>query len=382
LHWNFSKINKNLSHMALRSGCECGSSCEKTLEKFKNLKGGSLEDSIQAEYIWIGGSGEDIRSKGKTLKAPVKSIKDIPDWNFDGSSTGQAKGSYSEIWLKPAKYVKDPLRGGENILVLCECLDAKTMQPVETNFRSIAAKIFSNEKVAEQHPWFGIEQEYTMYDVKTQRPLGWPSVGYPAPQGPYYCGVGASRVFGRPVVEAHYKTCLYAGIPIAGINAEVMPAQWEFQIGPCEGIEAADYLWLARYLLLRVAEEFDVAISLEPKPVLGDWNGTGCHTNYSTAAMRAKDGYKHILEGVDRLGKNHQKHMKAYGKRNRRRLTGNHETAKFDEFSFGVANRAASIRIPRQCEIDKKGYFEDRRPAANCDPYCVTAMIAETTLLD
>jgi len=333
-------------------------------------------------FIRIGGSGEDIRSKAKTLKAPVKSIKDIPDWNFDGSSTGQANGSYSEIWLKPGKYVKDPIRGGENILVLCECLDAKTMKPVPTNHRSMASKVFANEKVASQHPWFGIEQEYTMFDIKSQRPLGWPSVGYPAPQGPYYCGVGATKVYGRLIVEAHYKACIYAGLPLGGVNAEVMPAQWEFQIGPCEGIEAGDSLWLARYLLLRIAEEFNVEISFEPKPVPGDWNGTGCHTNYSTAAMREKDGYKYILEAVYRLETNHQKHMQAYGKRNRRRLTGDHETAKFDEFSFGVANRAASIRIPRMCEIEQKGYMEDRRPASNCNPYQVTALLAQTTLLD
>jgi glutamine synthetase len=368
--------------MAFASGCEATLFCDKLTDKFMNLKGGAIDKRIQAEYIWIGGSGEDLRSKGKTLEGPIKSIEDLPDWDFDGSSTGQAKGTYSEIWLKPVKYIKDPFRGGENILVLCECLDAKNMQPVETNRRAHASKIFNNKKVAQQHPWFGMEQEYVFFDVKTRRPLGWPSVGFPAPQGPYYCGVGAAKVFGRPIVEAHYKACLYAGIPIAGINAEVMPAQWEFQIGPCEGIEAADYLWLARYLLFRIAEEFGVSISLEPKPILGDWNGTGCHTNYSTQAMREKDGYKHIMEAIDRLGKNHEKHMKQYGKRNRRRLTGHHETAKFEEFSFGVANRGASVRIPRKCEIAQKGYLEDRRPAANCDPYAVTAAMAETTLLD
>jgi len=222
---------------------------------------------------------------------------------------------------------------------------------------------------------------YAMFDPKTERPLGWPTNGFPAPQGPYYCSVGAGKAFGRAVVEAHYKACLYSGIEICGINGEVMPSQWEFQIGPCEGIDAADQLWLSRYILNRVAEDFGVAISLEPKPVAGDWNGTGCHTNFSTASMRKEGGYKVLLEAIEHLSKYHKTHMQVYGKRNKKRMTGLHETARFDEFSFGVANRGASVRIPRLCEIEQKGYFEDRRPAANCDPYDVTSAIASTTIL-
>jgi len=351
------------------------------LSKYLKLGNGDKGTQIQAEYIWIGGSGEDIRSKGRTLPAPIKSVKDIPDWNFDGSSTGQAKGKFSEVWLRPVKYVKDPFRGDDNILVLCECLDAKTLEPLPSNHRGIARKIFENKSVISEEPWFGIEQEYTIFDPKTGRPFGWPTMGFPSPQGPYYCSIGASTAFGRAIVEAHYKACLYAGIRLTGINAEVMPSQWEFQIGPCEGIDAADQLWLSRYILNRVAEEFGATISLEPKPMPGDWNGTGCHTNFSTASTRKEGGYKALLDAIEKLSKHHKLHMKVYGKRNKKRMTGIHETAKFDEFSYGVANRGASVRIPRQCEIDQKGYFEDRRPAANCDPYDVTAAIASTTIL-
>lgn len=337
---------------------------------------------VQVEYIWIGGSGEDLRAKTKTLNKKVTDISQIPAWNYDGSSTGQAEGHYSEIWLQPVKYVRDPFRGGDNILCLCETLNAKTMKPIDTNKRAAAKKVFEEKAVIDEEPWYGIEQEYTMLTADTGTPLGWPTNGFPAPQGPYYCGVGANVTFGRQIADAHYRACLYAGINISGINAEVMPGQWEFQCGPCVGIDSGDQLWLARYILNRVAEDFGVVISYEPKPVAGDWNGAGAHTNYSTKSMRANGGYKEILNAIKKLGKTHEVHMNSYGLRNEARLTGRHETAKYNEFKYGVANRGASIRIPRQCELDQKGYLEDRRPAANCDPYLVTTMIAQTTILN
>jgi glutamine synthetase len=349
------------------------------LPKYLALEQGQ---KIQCEYIWIGGSGEDIRSKTRTLPSKVTSVDEIPPWNYDGSSTGQADGSYSEIWLQPVKFVPDPFRGGDNILCLCETLNAKTMEPIATNKRAKAREVFEAKQVAEEVPWYGIEQEYTMLASESLIPLGWPSNGFPAPQGPYYCSVGSNVAFGRSVAESHYRACLFAGIDISGINAEVMPGQWEFQVGPCEGIDSGDQLWLARYLLNRIGEDFGVVISYEPKPIKGDWNGAGCHTNYSTKSMRADGGYKAILGAIKKLGKAHKAHMAVYGLRNEDRLTGKHETAKFHEFKYGVANRGASIRIPRQCELDQKGYLEDRRPAANMDPYQVTAMIAATTILD
>lgn len=337
---------------------------------------------VQCEYIWIGGSGMDIRAKTRTLPKKVNDVKEIPPWNYDGSSTGQADGSYSEIWLQPIRYVHDPFRGGDNILCLCETLNAKKMVPINTNKRNKALEIFEAKQVKEEVPWYGIEQEYTMMTADTRTPLGWPTNGFPAPQGPYYCGVGANVAFGRHIAEAHYRACLYAGIDISGINAEVMPGQWEYQVGPCVGIDSGDQLWLSRYILNRVAEDFGVIISYEPKPIQGDWNGAGAHCNYSTKSMRADGGYQAILDAIKKLGRAHKAHMESYGKGNELRLTGKHETAQYNEFKYGVANRGASIRIPRQCELDQKGYLEDRRPAANCDPYLVTSMIANTTLLN
>jgi glutamine synthetase len=336
---------------------------------------------IMAEYVWIGGSGADLRGKTRTLDHEVKSADELPVWNYDGSSTGQAPGKDSEVYLKPVTIFRDPFRRGRNIIVLCEAVlpDGK-MTPIVTNTRRQAVEIF--EKGKEHKPWFGIEQEYTLFNADGVTPLGWPVNGYPGPQGPYYCSIGSENAFGRRVVEAHYRACIYAGVRIAGANAEVMPGQWEYQIGPCEGIESPDHVIMARYLMGRVCEDFGVIVSFDPKPKSGDWNGAGCHTNYSTLAMRNDGGYDEIVKAIEKLKLKHDEHIAIYGKGNERRLTGAHETAPISKFSYGVANRGASIRIPRQAKLEGKGYFEDRRPASNMDPYVVTAKIFKTTVLD
>ncbi|KAH8158996.1 hypothetical protein CIB48_g9254 [Xylaria polymorpha] len=300
--------------------------------------------------------------------------EDLPVWNFDGSSTEQAPGDNSDVYLRPVAVFPDPMRGVPNILVLSECWNADGT-PNKFNHRHECAKLM--EAHAEHEPWFGLEQEYTLFDME-DRPYGWPKNGYPAPQGPYYCGVGAGRVMCRDVVDAHYKACLYAGVKISGTNAEVMPAQWEFQVGPCEGIEMGDHLWIARFLLHRVAEEFGAKISVQPKPIPGDWNGAGLHTNFSTKEMRIEGGMKHIEAAIKKLEGRHQEHIAVYGEGNELRLTGRHETGSIDQFSFGVANRGASIRIPRECAAKGYGYFEDRRPASNADPYQITGIMMET----
>lgn len=334
-----------------------------------------------AEYIWIGGNGGDIRGKTKTLSKKPASVADLPVWNYDGSSTNQAPGKDSEVYLKPVAIYPDPFRRGDNIIVLCEtCLPDEKLTPIPTNTRSAAKKLF--DEAPEEEPWFGIEQEYTLFYQDKTTPFGWPAGGYPGPQGPYYCGAGTENSFGRRIVESHYKACLYSGVKISGVNAEVMAGQWEYQVGPCVGIESGDMLILSRYLMQRVCEDFGVVVSFDPKPVAGDWNGAGCHTNYSTKAMREDGGYAVIIEAVERLGKKHLEHIQCYGTGNERRLTGAHETAPITKFSYGVAHRGASVRIPRTAKADGKGYFEDRRPASNIDPYVVTSKIFSTCTLN
>ena len=324
---------------------------------------------VRAEYIWIDGTipTPKLRSKTKILEEG----EEPPVWAFDGSSTNQAAGSTSDCVLRPVYQCHDPIRGGNSILVMNEVL-FPDMSPHPTNTRAAceeaAGKYASHEMI------FGIEQEYTFF--KGSRPLGFPDAGYPAPQGGYYCGVGADEVFGRDVVEKHLDICLEAGLDVSGINGEVMPGQWEFQIGPLPALDVSDQLWVGRWLLYRVAEDDGINATLYPKPARGDWNGAGAHTNFSTKEMR--DSYQACVDAAEALRRRHDLHIANYGAGIEERLTGRHETCSYKEFRYGVSDRGASVRIPWQVERDQKGYIEDRRPNANMDPYVVTRLILET----
>lgn len=331
---------------------------------------------VRLEYIWMDGHAptQKLRSKTKVLEGPIKTIEDLPDWGFDGSSTNQAEGNNSDCLLKPVYKVPDPIRGGDDLLVMCEVMNADGTVH-STNTRA-PLRVLS-EKYKDEKAWFGIEQEYTLFEGRN--PLGWPEGGYPAPQGPFYCGVGADEVYGRDIVEEHMQLCIDAGLQISGINAEVMPGQWEYQIGPLSPLNSGDQMWLSRWLLYRIAEDYGVSATLHPKPVKGDWNGAGAHTNFSTESMRSLGGIKVIEEACEKLSKKHDEHIEVYGAHNEERLTGLHETCSIKEFRYGVSDRGASIRIPMQTAKDGFGYLEDRRPSANMDPYKVCAVLLETT---
>ena len=331
--------------------------------------------SYQAEYIWTDGSEPTRKLRSKTKI--VANDQTPPTWGFDGSSTNQATGHFSDCVLVPVWSCPDPLRGAGDVLVMCEVLNSD-MTPHPTNTRAAALAVA--KKYASFEPKFGIEQEYTFF--KDGRPFGWPEVGFPAPQGPYYCGVGGSKMPGRDIVEAHTLACLRAGIGIEGTNAEVMMGQWEFQVGVLSPLDVSDQLWVARWLLFRIAEDFGVFATLEPKPILGDWNGAGAHTNFSTKAMREDGGWDAIIAGCEAIGKRIDEHIAVYGEGIASRLTGAHETAHFTKFSYGTSDRGASIRIPWKVAVDKKGWLEDRRPNANMDPYEVTAVMVETVCGD
>jgi glutamine synthetase len=359
---------------------------------------------IKLEYIWLDGSKpQQLRSKTKIVPedtfGPLGSGEDenpenYPLWSFDGSSTLQAKagiGENTDCLLNPVFVVNDPFRGWPHKLVLCEVLNPDNTTH-KTNKRGelseLICRLEIDETIKEESPWFGWEQEYTLTHKPNSKfaegeglPLGFESdykTNAPRPQGDYYCGIGADSVVGRKIVEEHMNMCLSIGLEISGINAEVLLGQWEYQIGPVTPLNGSDQLWISRYILQRVAENSDVNVSFHPKPLQGDWNGTGCHVNFSTKEMRELGGIEIIEETMLKLEKNHNQHIEVYGLFNDMRLTGEHETSSINDFSYGFSTRDTSIRIPAQSLVEGRGYFEDRRPASNCDPYQVTLRMLET----
>lgn len=344
----------------------------------------------QATYIWIDGHKptQHLRSKVRVVDINPDSTpqpNDFPEWGFDGSSTYQAEGDFSDLVLQPVCCVANPLSIGNDYLVLCEVYDQQG-QPHQSNTRAKLRQAMDQGGAA-QEPWIGFEQEYTLFDG--HQPLGWPVHGYPAPQGPFYCGVGADEVYGREFVDKHADACIDAGLMIFGTNAEVMPGQWEFQIGyrdiegeSADPLTVSDHLWIARWLMYRIGEEYNITVKLDPKPVPGDWNGAGKHTNFSTKDTRdPQKGRQAIEDAVECLKQNHQQHISNYGHNLDKRLTGLHETAPIDKFSHGSSNRGASIRIPAAVAQKGYGYLEDRRPGANADPYVVSTCLIQTICL-
>ncbi len=330
---------------------------------------------FKLEYIWLDGYEPVPNLRGKTKIsdfAEVPTLEQLPLWGFDGSSTRQAEGSDSDRMLQPVALFPDPARAN-GLLVMCEVL-LPDGTPHSSNSRATIPD--------DPDTWFGFEQEYFLYEGGA--PLGFPSGGgFPAPQGEYYTGVGYKNVgsVARRIADEHLELCLAAGIAHEGINAEVAKGQWEFQIFGKGSKRAADELWIARYLLLRLCESYGVDVNFHPKPlgVEVDWNGSGMHTNFSTKAMREVGGrdYFEALMAAFELYKDD--HIDVYGPDNHLRLTGLHETQSIDTFSYGVADRGASIRVPHSfVQNGYRGYLEDRRPNSMGDPYRITGRILQT----
>ena len=325
------------------------------------------------EYIWLDGykPTQSLRSKTKIVDDFGGGLDECPMWSFDGSSTEQADGSSSDCLLKPVAIFPDPARKN-GYLVMTEVLNADGSVH-ESNGRGTIADEDDDDF------WFGFEQEYFLWDTEADKPYGFPANGYPGPQGPYYCSVGASNAYGREIIEEHLDLCLDAGINVEGINAEVATGQWEFQIFAKGAKSAGDQIWVARYLLERTAEKYGLAINWHPKPVTGDWNGSGMHANFSNTLLRtcgSEDVYKSVCDAFAPVIK---EHIEVYGADNDMRLTGLHETQSIDKFSYGVSDRGASIRIPvATVQNGWKGYLEDRRPASNGDPYKIAGRIIKT----
>jgi glutamine synthetase len=341
--------------------------------------------TVILEYIWLDGHGE-LRSKYKTVYVDDPFQFELEQWNYDGSSTYQAETGNSEIILNPVRKYKNPFFETSCIsyLVMCDTYKRENgvLVPTESNYRAAAREVFDQ---TEHHmPWFGLEQEYFMMahrgTSESSTPLFFGKYTHVESQGQYYCGVGNQHITFRQLAEKHYLHCLYAGLQISGINAEVAPNQWEYQIGPVVGIEAADQLWVSRYILHKLSEEYNINISFKPKPVKSPWNGSGLHTNFSTAETRAHGGLDMMHEYIAKLKVAHTTHIAVYGD-NSERLSGECETSDIHQFSCGYGNRGCSIRIPTTALNDKRGYFEDRRPASDADPYRVTGALMATCCL-
>jgi len=337
---------------------------------------------IKLEYIWLDGyyPEPNLRSKVKVIDAPTKfangkqlygvTLEECPEWSFDGSSTQQADGHFSDCILKPVRLYSNPINRGlmDSFLVLCEVMNPDGT-PHDSNTRSIIGEEDSDL-------WFGFEQEYTI--MKDGKPLGFPTNGYPEPQGKYYCGVGNGQVLGRGFVDAHMENCIMAGIDITGTNAEVMLGQWEYQVFSKGKLKAGDDLWISRYILQQMSEDFGFTIEFHPKPVKGDWNGSGLHCNFSNEEMRTEGGEEYFQSIFKTFDSRHQDHIHCYGSDNDQRLTGKHETQHISKFSWGISDRGSSIRVPLATSKEWKGYLEDRRPASNGDPYKITKVISDS----
>ena len=331
------------------------------------------------EYIWLDGYEPVANLRSKTTIKDFNEfpkLEELPVWGFDGSSTRQAEGSSSDCLLKPVAHFPDSTRNN-GVLVMCEVL-LPDGSPHPSNSRATI--------LDDPDAWFGFEQEYFLY--QNGRPLGFPAEGFPPPQGLYYTGVGFSSVgdIAREIVEEHLEICLDAGINHEGINAEVAKGQWEFQIFGKGSKKAADEIWVARYILMRLGEKYGVDIEFHCKPLLGayddplDWNGSGMHCNITTQYMREVGGKDYFLKLMDAFSKYREEHIAVYGPDNHLRLTGLHETQSIDQFSWGVADRGASIRVPHS-SVKKdayRGYLEDRRPNSAGDPYAIASRVLQT----
>lgn len=325
------------------------------------------------EYIWLDGyePTANLRSKTKVVDNFSGKLEDCQNWSFDGGSTKQAVAGSSDCLLKPIAIFPDPNRIN-GYLVMTEVLNPDGT-PHESNSRARIDDDLDNDF------WFGFEQEYFIMDKHTQLPLGFPVGGYPGPQGMYYCSVGGKNTHGRSFVEEHADLCIAAGLNFEGINQEVASGQWEFQLFAEGARKAGDEIWVARYLLDRLTEKYGYYIDYHPKPVKGDWNGSGMHANFSNTVLRtcgSKEIYEKICEAFRPVT---EEHLAVYGEFNEQRLTGNHETSSIHDFSFGISDRKASIRIPIiTVQNGWKGWLEDRRPASNGDPYKIAARIIKT----
>ena len=319
------------------------------------------------EYIWLD-CNNNYRSKIKIVNETVTKLEQVPKWNYDGSSTGQATLEHSEVELVPLKIYKHKYDKSFPILVLCDTYNPKTNEVSSY----IKAKIVF-DKYINEIPMFGLEQEFFMFDYRSNTILDCEN-GYES--GKNYCGNGKQCSKTRHYLVGVLYLCLNLDIKLTGMNYEVAPGQAEFQV--CNiGIDACFDLLMLRFILIRVGESYNIKPNWEPKP-LKEENGSGCHINFSTDKMRKTILEKNLLSIIKdmclKLKKTHDYFInEVYGNDNKKRLTGTCETSSYKEFTVKHGSRGASIRIPKN-----GNYFEDRRPGSNIDPYLACSELLKT----
>lgn len=333
---------------------------------------------VLVEYVYVHDDDVSIHSKCRTFDKEPQCAEDCPIWRIALNYPVENR------FLKPVALYSDPFRRGSHKILLCDVYN-DDWTPAVRNFRKRCAECMSTPEVKKAAPWFGLEQEYTLCD-RNGYPIGWPPNYQPQPFEPFHHEAnGTNKAYGRDFYEAHMFACLYAGINISGGNAEAFPGQWEFQVGPSEGVRASDDLWVSRYILYRMSEEFGLVVNLAPKPLPLNIGACGGHVNFSTKSMREDGGMKHIEAAIKKLEKTHLQFLSisdpSGGRDNVDRLKGWFCTAPYQEFKWGVEDRNATIRIPRLVADEGKGYLEDRRPASNFDPYLVTDALMRVVVL-
>lgn len=359
-----------------------------------SIKSDKTTTTLIVEYVWIDGNNK-TRSKTRIIPGIIVPGQEenglsfhIDLWNYDGSMTGQSENNNSDIVLVPRGIFPDPFNINTDTCKYFLCINETFTQDGLSHPTNNRSKLFTTIQnlgelvLKEQQPLFSIQQEFVILD-NNRSPYGW-DIGnineFISKQGKFYCGVGSDRVFGRDIAIEHMNACIRAGIKICGVNAEVAPSQWAFQVGVCDSFQMGDHLWMARYILERITEMHGLYISYDPKPFGDRWNGSGAHTNFSTKSMRDEGGIDSITAIIGKLQGKHKEHMAVYGEGNERRMTGMYETSNFNTFTYGECDRSSSIRIPINVKKAKCGYFEDRRPACNADPYLICAIILDTVL--
>ncbi|XP_065170276.1 glutamine synthetase 1, mitochondrial-like [Atheta coriaria] len=364
----FNVANNTRRWMSVKLGAS--SKLDKTvLQKYLNLP--VPECTTLADYFWVDGTGTHFRSRTRTLDKQPKCVEDLPAWHVDGSKTNESDcdAEQQDVRLLPVAMYNDPMRRGGAKLVLCESY-TMDYKPTKSNTRSKCCDMYT--KTMNHQPLFGFCQQYMLMQIDG-KPLGWPGGGAQLPStGAYYCGVGARNSIGREIVEAHARACLYAGVGLSGFNSEQIASKWKFETKPTKGIKAPDDIIVGRYLLQRIAAEFGVDASFNPKGVKK--GGSDLHVKFSTSFMAEQNGIEQILAAAEALAKKHKAHMSIYNSRKTK------HRGKFKKFTWGMGDRGYSVRIPFDVQSAGCGYLEDRRPAANSDPYAVCTAIMKTTL--